>query len=173
MGILHTLMVIIEVLVSFLLVVVILLQKTKQHGAGGLAFGQAMGESLFGTQTGNLLTKATVVLAAIFMVNTTLLALQASNRRGGTGSSVTDRVSAPIPAAVPQPQLPTAAPAPAMGDMPAAGPMPVAAPVEVGVESAVPATPAAAPAQAGADQPMPPDKAALPPAGGADATAKP
>jgi preprotein translocase subunit SecG len=64
---------ILEVLVSVMLIGVILLQRTKSQGAGGLAFGAGMGEQIFGTQAGNVLTRTTVVLASIFLLNTAAL----------------------------------------------------------------------------------------------------
>lgn len=71
-SIIKTLLTIIEVVVSILLVTAILIQKSKTQGAG-LAFGSGMGETLFGGQIGNVMTKITVVLAVIFLVNTTAL----------------------------------------------------------------------------------------------------
>ena len=77
---------IIEVLCSAMLLGVILIQKTKSQGVG-LAFGAGMGESLFGAQMGNVLTKTTVILAILFLVNTTLLAIVGVKvRPGGSGS---------------------------------------------------------------------------------------
>ena len=64
----------VEILCSLLLIGVVLLQKTKGQGVG-LAFGAGMGESLFGAQMGNVLTKTTIVLGIIFLVNTTVLSL--------------------------------------------------------------------------------------------------
>ena len=55
------LLVTIEVLCSLLLIGVILLQRTKAQGAG-LAFGANVGESMFGSQVGNVLTRTTVVI---------------------------------------------------------------------------------------------------------------
>ena len=63
----------VEVATSFLLVLVILAQKSKDQGLG-MAFGGGMGESLFGSRAGNVLTRLTVILAAVFMVSTVFLA---------------------------------------------------------------------------------------------------
>ena len=87
----------IEVAVSALLVAAILIQKPRGHGMG-LAFGAGMGESLFGAQVGNVMTRVTVVLSIIFLVNTMLLALMGS----GKIASVTDGIK-PVPAAAPGP----------------------------------------------------------------------
>ncbi len=73
--ILRTILLSIEVIICLLLVTIILMQKSKGGGGLGTAFGGGMGESLFGSRAGNILTKATIVLAAAFMVNTLLLAL--------------------------------------------------------------------------------------------------
>ena len=78
----------VELLTSFFLISAILIQKTKAQGAG-LAFGASMGESLFGSQAGNFLTRTTVILAVIFLVNTVLLGMIGVRR---TSSSVVDRV---------------------------------------------------------------------------------
>ena len=96
------LLVVVEVLSSVLLVAVILMQKTKSQGMG-MAFGSAMGESLFGPQVGNVLTKATVILAAIFLLNTTVLALMGS---GAKRTSVTERATTEQPAQSPGPTTP-------------------------------------------------------------------
>jgi preprotein translocase subunit SecG len=155
MSIVKFLLVFIEILCSFLLIVAILLQKTKGQGTG-LAFGAGMGETLFGSQAGNFMTRFTVVVAAIFLANTTLLAMIGTRH---ATSSVTDK----IPSAPPSP--PVSAPAmpgpstPAGGDtMPAPdfGPIraqPAAPAPEQGTAPATPApvtpapaTPAPAPA---------------------------
>jgi len=64
-----------------------------------MAFGSGMGESLFGSQVGNVLTRSTVVLAIVFLVNTTALAILG---RGVSERSVTDDLGeAPPPATAP------------------------------------------------------------------------
>ena len=66
MSILISVLLIIEVLTAFLLIVVILAQKSKDQGLG-MAFGGGMGESLFGSRAGNVLTRMTITLATVFM----------------------------------------------------------------------------------------------------------
>ena len=90
MNILTYFLVAVEAITSLLLIIVILLQKTKSQGAG-LAFGAGVGEQLFGAQVGNVLTRTTVVLTIIFLVNTTLLVKL--GLKGGGDSSVTDTVT--------------------------------------------------------------------------------
>ena len=66
MLIFKILLITVEIICSFLLIVFILLQKTKGEGLG-LAFGAEMGESLFGARASNVLVKATMWLGAIFI----------------------------------------------------------------------------------------------------------
>jgi preprotein translocase subunit SecG len=73
-NILINLLIVVEILVSVLLILVILVQPSKSGGLGG-ALGGGMGEQLFGARTGNVLTKATIILASIFLANTLGLAL--------------------------------------------------------------------------------------------------
>ena len=86
-------LILIEIICSILLIVIILLQRSKSEGLG-LAFGSQMGESLFGARAGNVLVKATVWLGIIFLVNTTVLAKIYSK---GTSQSLISERSAPAP----------------------------------------------------------------------------
>lgn len=169
MTILVYLLTFVELLCSILLVGAILIQKTKQQGAG-FAFGASMGESLFGSQAGNFLTRATVVLAVIFLVNTTLLSMIGSRRRvSSVTESVTDKTEAVQPPA--QPIQPPAQPAPlAPADFGTAPATTGAAPAV-----AIPTTPAApAPAAPAAPAPAAPsDAAAAAPAPATPAPAAP
>jgi len=72
MNIVINLLIIVEIIVSILLILVILVQPSKSGGLGG-ALGGGMGEQLFGARTGNVLTKATIILASVFVLNTLLL----------------------------------------------------------------------------------------------------
>lgn len=82
-NILRVTLTVVEVVVCFLLITAILIQKSKTQGAG-LAFGAGVGETLFGGQIGNVMTKVTVILAIVFLLNTTVLtflAVKAKYRR--------------------------------------------------------------------------------------------
>ncbi len=99
----------VEVVCSFLLITVVLLQKAKGEGLG-LAFGAQMGESLFGARAGNVLVKITVWLGVIFMVTTTLLAriyVQGRSRPLMERPAPIERKAMPV-----QPQAPLSAPLP-------------------------------------------------------------
>jgi len=138
-------MVMIEVVCSFLLVAVILLQRTKSQGLGGMAFGASVGESMFGSRAGNVLTKATIILSTVFLLNTLFLALNYAHTQAGAAQtkSVMERRSL-MPTA-PQPSRGTALP----GGAPVATPVsmptaPVSAPAATPTPAAAPtATPAA------------------------------
>lgn len=70
----------INILVSLLLVLLILMQRPKSEGLG-TAFGSGVTESIFGAQTSDILTKATLTLGAIFIVATLSLAILYSHRK--------------------------------------------------------------------------------------------
>jgi preprotein translocase subunit SecG len=136
MAILKGIMILIEVFVSIMLVSIILVQRSKDEGLG-LAFGSGVGETLFGSRAGNVLTKITVGLAVVFLLNTTLLAL-IYTRMGASSGALVERM--PMPAASSRPIVPPAGPAPAAPMLPAAdagAPAPASTPAP-----AVPAAPA-------------------------------
>ncbi len=101
MIILRSILMAVEVICSVLLIAVILLQKSKSEGLG-LAFGAGVGESLFGSRAGNVLTRITVVLSTVFLLNTLGLAVIFS---GARARSLMHRYAAPQarPAGVPPP----------------------------------------------------------------------
>jgi len=155
MEILRYILIIVEVICSLMLIGLVLLQKTKSEGLG-MAFGSGMGETLFGSRAGNVLSKATVALAIIFMLNTVFLAVIHS---GSKSRSLMEKYSgsaaaAPTaqPAAQPRPAQPrpqSAAPAPSSGS--------AVAPTLPGVtfdDKPAASAPAAAPAPAAASAPV-------------------
>ncbi len=129
MGFIKGLLIFIEIATALLLIGFILLQKTKDEGLG-LAFGAGVGESLFGSRAGNVLTKITIGLAVVFLADTLILGYMSS----GTVSSgsVIDQV--PMERAAPAkagpsgglPAMPSPAGVPAVD--PAAMPSPVQVP---------------------------------------------
>ncbi len=102
MDILYRLLMVFEALVCFLLIGLVLLQRSKGQGAG-LSFGGAA-EAVFGAQMGNVLTRATVVLAVLFLANTTLLTVLRPNARS---RSLADRLAREPAPAVPAAALPS------------------------------------------------------------------
>jgi preprotein translocase subunit SecG len=70
-------------LVGIFLVVIVLMQRTKEGGMGA-AFGAGVTDSLFGASSGNVLTKITVWTAAIFFTTSLAMAVIFSHRGGTT-----------------------------------------------------------------------------------------
>ncbi len=81
-----------EAVVCLMLIGVILIQRSKGQGVG-LSFGGGAAESVFGGQMGNVLTRTTVILAFVFLANTTVLAIL---KPKGVSASVVDRIPAPV-----------------------------------------------------------------------------
>jgi len=114
----HGIVTAVQVLSGLLIIVVILLQQTKGAGFSSV-FGGGGGDSIFGSTAGNVLTRTTVVLAAVFAISSVSLGLMG---RGRVGKSVLDIPTAAVtepaaPVATPQPIVPEdlAVPAP-VGD---------------------------------------------------------
>lgn len=72
MGILEIILLIIFVIASLLLILIVLLQDEQGEGLGGL-FGGG-GSTAFGSRSGNVLTKFTSILGAIFLITSFALA---------------------------------------------------------------------------------------------------
>lgn len=138
-----------------LLVGVILLQRTKGAGAG-VTFG-GMGESLFGAEVGNVLTRATIVLGSLFIAITLALCILVSRQGATAAGSVMDSV----------PVAPVATPAPVQQAVPVT-PATQSADAEEVVATAfsaaetVPEAPAAEPVAAPEAAPAPAAPAAAP-----------
>jgi preprotein translocase subunit SecG len=96
------------VLICFLLLVVVLLQQGK-GGDIAAAFGGSSSQTAFGARAGaTFLTRATTVLATLFMLGAFALGLVG---KGGTGSSVVSGVQGPAQA-TPAGTLPMTSPLP-------------------------------------------------------------
>ena len=152
MGFFYGLLIVFEGLLSLMLIAIIFMQKTK-GGMGGTAFGGGAGEAIFGSRMGNVLTKATVVLGAIFLLNTVVLTILTARQKGG--GSVMD--AADIVPPVQQPLMPSGMP----GGMPAPttdGPVDIPAPTTDGpVDIPAPADDASSlPEEVSVDVPPPP-----------------
>jgi preprotein translocase subunit SecG len=96
-----SLLIIIEVLVCLMLALLILVQKSKSEGLG-MAFGAGAGESLFGARAGNVLTKATIYLGAVFLANTLFLGVLFSR---SSDESIASKLSSDVQSA-PQAEAP-------------------------------------------------------------------
>ncbi|HMO03227.1 MAG TPA: preprotein translocase subunit SecG [Kiritimatiellia bacterium] len=162
-SVLLVVLILIEVVCCLLLIGVILLQQSKSQGLG-LAFGGGMGESLFGSRAGNVLTKITIILSIVFLANTTLLGILFSS---SDDRSLVEKVAAPAPLPVAAPAAsdmmaspsqqgtlfpttdgtPVTAPveAPAMAPTVTADPIPIAVPAEEAASPVETAEPVATP----------------------------
>ncbi len=113
MTIAYYLIIVLHLLACFFLIGVVLLQQGKSQDLAS-AFGGGGTQAAFGPRgSANVLTKATAILAGVFIV--TCLALSMLRPKS---SSVLDKVQAPQPAASPAAATPptapvTTAPAPA------------------------------------------------------------
>lgn len=98
---------IIHVIVCFFLVVVVLLQSGKAADLAG-AFGGMGSQTAFGPRgSATVLSKATTIAAAVFMLTSLSLAIIATRHAGGSGS-VLERQKAPAKSApaTPAPSAP-------------------------------------------------------------------
>lgn len=102
---------IVHILVCFFLVIVVLLQSGKAADLAG-AFGGMGSQTAFGPRgSATVLSKATTIAAALFMVTSMSLAIMATRTRGTASGSVLGNVkpktqqTAPAPAK-PAPQRP-------------------------------------------------------------------
>jgi len=85
----YTILILLHVLVSFFLVVVILLQSSKGGGLAGSTFGGGASSILGARGTANFLSRATAILAVVFMLNS--LGLSLLLQGGGAPRSVTQQ----------------------------------------------------------------------------------
>ena len=92
-------MVVFHILVCIALILVVLMQSSKGEGLAGSAFGGGSGVSgaVFGGRgAASFLSKATTVLAVVFMVNCGALAFMSAGTRsaitGTTGDTATESV---------------------------------------------------------------------------------
>lgn len=89
-----TIVVIFHVIVSIGLVLTVLMQSSQGEGLAGTAFGGSLSGAVFGGRgAASFLSKATTVLAVLFMVNCAALAfMSASTRTVGSASTPTESV---------------------------------------------------------------------------------
>ena len=101
MSTLYSILIVFEAIVCFLLIGIVLLQKSTGDG-NGLSFGSGA-ESVFGAQAGNVLTRGTVVLAVLFLLNTLVLCvLRPQARAKSIDSEIAEEQAKAAAAAVPE-----------------------------------------------------------------------
>ncbi len=87
-----------HIIICFFLIIVVLLQSGKAADLAG-AFGGMGSQTVFGPRgTATVLSKATTIAAALFMVTSLVLVIMANNRTPSSGSVLEHRQSAPITA---------------------------------------------------------------------------
>ncbi len=104
-----TVLLIIHLFVTIALIGVVLIQRSEGGGLG-IGSSQGMGSFMSGRGTANLLTRATAILAVIFMALSLTLALMSRGTTSG-GPSLLDGPASgtPAPPALPPlPQIPSA-----------------------------------------------------------------
>jgi preprotein translocase subunit SecG len=87
----------IHVFVAITLIGVVLIQRSEGGGLG-IGSSQGMGSFMGGRGTANLLTRATAILAAIFMGLSLAMALMNRNTSGAGGTSI---LNTPMPLTAP------------------------------------------------------------------------
>ena len=127
-----TVLLIIHLFVTLALIGVVLIQRSEGGGLG-IGSSQGMGGFMTGRGTANLLTRATAVLATIFMVLSLTLALL-NRGTAGVGRSLLDTAPVATPA------IPGEAGRPALPALPAAP----TAPASPAAPAPTPTTPAPA-----------------------------
>jgi len=113
--------------VSLLLILVILMQRSKQDGLGA-AFGGGLTETVFGAQTSNILVRITAWLIGMFFVLAITLAYFYGHGRKSAIQEQLHPALAPSAPAATAPAVPagtaTPTPAPAAAAAPAPAPQP-------------------------------------------------
>jgi preprotein translocase subunit SecG len=138
------LLTIVHVIVCLFLVIVVLLQSGKAADLAG-AFGGMGSQTAFGPRgSATVLSKATTIAAALFMVTSLSLSIMAS-RSAGTGTSVVERSKGKAGA----PATPAA-------------PAPVAVPAQPSGQPSVSVTPVGPGGKAGETRTMPIDLSKMP-----------
>jgi preprotein translocase subunit SecG len=106
----YTLVLIVHIIVCLFLIIVVLLQSGKAADLAG-AFGGMGSQTAFGPRgSATLLSKATTISAALFMVTSLSLSILATRNAGLSTSVLEDQSipakSAPVPAPAPAQQQP-------------------------------------------------------------------
>ena len=98
------------ILVCVILILLILIQKGRGGGLAS-AFGGAGGQTAFGSKTGDVLTWATSIIFAIFVVLAVCLNLLSNHIDSVPGASINTPIATNVPAmpSNPPPSLPTPA----------------------------------------------------------------
>jgi preprotein translocase subunit SecG len=103
MGILFTILTVLDVLIAILIIALVLVQQSKSTGLG-TTFGGGGSDSLFGAHAATHLSKLTVIFSTFFLVITLALAIMSGHQ-----SKYNQSVSALDPLLTVQPSAPVKA----------------------------------------------------------------
>ena len=125
MDILIGFVTVIHLLVAALMVVLVLMQKSKDQGVGA-AFGGGMTDTMFGAGTTSALVRMTIWCACIFLAGSLVLSVLHAKRNAGRSGSLMEKVIEGEPAGATAPALPGGEPGsvPAQPDVPLPGELP-------------------------------------------------
>ncbi len=102
----NAVIIVIHLILAIALVGTILLQRSEGGGLGMGGGGGGMGGFMTGRATANLLTRATAVIAALFMLTSLTLAILAGGER--ESRSILDQPPAPVEQEPAEPEGPSA-----------------------------------------------------------------
>ncbi len=102
----NAVIIVIHLILAIALVGTILLQRSEGGGLGMGGGGGGMGGFMTGRATANLLTRATAVIAALFMLTSLTLAILAGGER--ESRSILDQPPAPVEQEPAKPEGPSA-----------------------------------------------------------------
>lgn len=115
---LHTILLVVQVLVSVSLIGLVLIQHGKGADAGA-AFGSGASSTVFGARgSANFLTRSTAILAVIFLINSLALAWIATQRVSVDTSLMAQPVSESMPVSEPVSPVINEIPAAPASDVP-------------------------------------------------------
>jgi len=84
---------VVHMVIAALLIVVILMQKTGSDSLGGLSGGGGGGSGLVSARSAaNFLTRTTIVLAALFMINAIILANLSGKKDSGISNTIEEQL---------------------------------------------------------------------------------
>lgn len=145
-----TVLLIVEMFVTLALIGVVLIQRSEGGGLG-IGSSQGMGSFMSGRGTANLLTRATAILATIFMALALTLALLNHGTSGVGGNSILGPLTGPSSSAPALPSTPGGGP---LAGSPAPGSSaPGSSPAGGSAGAAAPAKPATPPPPSGPSVP--------------------
>jgi len=101
---------VIQFLIAIALIAIILVQRTSQDGGGLMGGGSTMGGLFTARGSANLLTRATAVLATLFIVNSLALGYIASRDHRMQAHSLMDQAAPVAPAKPAEPEKAPEAP---------------------------------------------------------------